>query len=382
MFCYVAVEQRRRDARVPLIPATADVLAKLGLKLHAPNGCGRESFYADEDYRASGVTLTDDHEGALRAADLVFRVGPPPKADVAMMKRGAVHLSFLDPFGEQELIAAFAAAGVSAVSMEMIPRTTLAQKMDALSSQASLAGYAAVIQAAARLRLALPMRMTPAGTLLPARVGVIGAGVAGLQAIATAKRLGARVEAFDTRPVVEEQVRSLGAKFVKIDLGETGQTAGGYAQALTPEQIARQQAGMAKVCAQSNIVITTAKVFGRKAPRLVTAPMLAGMRAGSVVVDLAIESGGNVEGARSGADVVTSNGVTIIGDPCLESTVAHHASQVLAANHAAWITHFWDESRRALRLDFADEILKGCLITHGGAIVHPKFVERPEPTTQ
>jgi NAD(P) transhydrogenase subunit alpha len=197
--------------------------------------------------------------------------------------------------------------------------------------------------------------------------------VAGLQAIATAKRLGARVEAFDTRPAVEEQVRSLGAKFVKIDLGETGQTAGGYAQALTPEQIARQQAAMVKICAQADIVITTAKVFGRKAPRLVTAEMLAGMRAGSVVVDLAIESGGNVEGAVAGEDVVTKHGVTIIGHPCLEGTVAHHASQVLAGNYAAWITHFWDASKRALRLDPPDEILRGCLITHGGAIVHPQF---------
>lgn len=284
-----------------------------------------------------------------------------------------MHLSFLDPFNEPELIAAFAAAGVSAVSMEMIPRTTLAQKMDALSSQASLAGYAAVVQAAARLRLALPMMMTPAGTIQPARVFVIGAGVAGLQAIATAKRLGARVEAFDTRPAVEEQVRSLGAKFVGIDLGQTGQTAGGYAQALTPEQVARQQAGMAKVCALADIVITAAKVFGQKAPRLVTAAMLAGMRAGSVVVDLAVESGGNVEGARAGEDVVTPNGVTIVGHPCLESTVAHHASQVLAANYAAWIAHFWDEKGKVLRLDPADEILRGCLLTHGGAVVHPQF---------
>jgi NAD(P) transhydrogenase subunit alpha len=334
---------------------------------------GRASLYADEEYRAAGVVFTGDHEAALRRADLILRVRRPPLADIAQMKRGATHLSFLDPFNERETIAALAAAGVSAASVELIPRTSLAQKMDALSSQASLAGYAAVIQAAARLRLALPMMMTPAGTILPARVFVIGAGVAGLQAIATAKRVGARVEAFDTRPAVEEQVRSLGAKFVRIDLGDTGQTAGGYAQALAPEQIARQQAAMAKLCAQADIVITTAKVFGRKAPRLVTAAMLAGMRAGSVVVDLAIESGGNVEGARPGEDVTTANGVTILGDPCLECTVAHHASQVLAANYAAWITHFWDESRQALRLDPADDILKGCLITHGGAIVHPQF---------
>jgi NAD(P) transhydrogenase subunit alpha len=374
MICYVAAEHAHGDVRVPLTPVTAAALIKLGLELHAPVGLGRASFYPDDDYRAAGVVLGVEHASGLRAADLVLRVRKPSLTDVGRMKRGAVQLSFLDPFHERELIAALAHAGVSAVSMEMIPRTTLAQKMDALSSQASLAGYAAVIQAAARLRLALPMMMTPAGTILPARVFVIGAGVAGLQAIATAKRLGARVEAFDTRPAVEEQVRSLGAKFVKIELGETGQTAGGYAQALTPEQIARQQAGMAKICAQSDIVITTAKVFGRKSPRLVTTAMLAGMRAGSVVVDLAIESGGNVEGARAGEEVVTPQGVTILGNPCLEGTVAHHASQVLAANYAAWITHFWDAERRALRLDLADEILKGCLITHGGAIVHPQFV--------
>lgn len=373
MICYVAAEHTHGDVRVPLTPATAAALTKLGLEVHAHPGFGRASFYADEAYQAAGVSFSTEHASVLHRADLVLRVRQPSLTDVGRMKRGAVHLSFLDPFHERELIAAFAHAGVSAVSIEMIPRTTLAQKMDALSSQASLAGYAAVIQAAARLRLALPMMMTPAGTILPARVFVIGAGVAGLQAIATAKRLGARVEAFDTRPAVEEQVRSLGAKFVKVDLGETGQTAGGYAQALTPEQIARQQAAMVKICASADIVITTAKVFGRKAPRLVTAEMLAGMQAGSVVVDLAIESGGNVEGAVAGEDVVTKHGVTIIGHPCLEGTVAHHASQVLAANYAAWITHFWDASKRSLRFDPPDEILRGCLITHGGVIVHPQF---------
>ncbi|MEY4941088.1 MAG: hypothetical protein RIQ93_2823, partial [Verrucomicrobiota bacterium] len=182
---------------------------------------------------------------------------------------------------------------------------------------------------------------------------------------------------FDTRPAVEEQVRSLGAKFVKIDLGSTGQTAGGYAQALSPAQIARQQAGMAKICAQSDIVITTARVFGKRAPRLITAAMLAGMKPGSVVVDIAIDSGGNVEGSRPGQDTVTANHVTLIGHPCLESTVAHHATQVLAANFAAWLTHFWDDKARVLRLDPPDEILRGCLLTHGGAIVHPQFAPKP-----
>ena len=260
----------------------------------------------------------------------------------------------------------------------MIPRTTLAQKMDALSSQASLAGYAAVIQAAARLRSALPMMMTPAGTIMPSRVFVIGAGVAGLQAIATAKRLGARIEAFDTRPVVEEQVKSLGARFVKIDLGDTGQTAGGYAKQLTPEQVAKQQAGMAKICAQADVVITTAKVFGRKAPILMTADMVAGMKAGSVIVDMALETGGNVEGARPGEDIVTENGVTILGDTSLENTIATHASQVLAANFAAWITHFWDDEAKSLTLDREDEILQGCLITHDGEIVHERFGTKAE----
>src|SRR5690606_2193818 len=254
----------------------------------------------------------------------------------------AVHLSFLDPFNETALLQQLAAAKARAVSLEMVPRTTLAQKMDALSSQANLAGYAAVVQATARLGRILPMMMTPAGTIMPARVFVVGAGVAGLQAIATAKRLGARVEAFDTRPVVEEQVKSLGAKFLKIDLGGTGQTAGGYATALTPEQIAKQQAGMTKACAQADIVITTAKLFGRKAPRLITADMLAAMQPGSVVVDLAIDTGGNVEGSIPGQDVVTANGVIVLGQANLEGTVAHHASQVYAANLAAWITHFWD----------------------------------------
>jgi len=376
MNCYVVAETDVGESRAALTPTSAAGLIKLGLMLQAQPGLGRAANYPDAAYRDAGVDLVADHATALGAADLVLRVRKPSPADIAGMKRGAWHLSFLDPFNEKELIGAFAAAGVNAASLEMIPRTTLAQKMDALSSQASLAGYADVIDAAQRLPMALPMMMTPAGTIMPARVFVIGAGVAGLQAIATAKRLGARVEAFDTRPVVEEQVRSLGAKFVKIDLGETGQTAGGYAKALTPEQVAKQQAGMAKVIAQSDIVITTAKLFGRPAPRVITAAMVAGMKSGSVVVDLAVEGGGNVEGSRAGEDVVTANGVTIIGHPCLEGTVAHHSTQVLAANYAAWITHFWDEQEKVFRADLADEILRGCLITHNGAIVHPQFAAK------
>jgi NAD(P) transhydrogenase subunit alpha len=219
-----------------------------------------------------------------------------------------------------------------------------------------------------RLDSILPMMMTPAGTISPAKVFIVGVGVAGLQAIATARRLGARVEAFDTRPVVEEQVRSLGAKFVKIDIGETGQTEQGYAKELTAEQVAMQQAGMAKVCAGSDIVITTAKVFGRKAPRLLTAEMVSGMRPGSVVVDLAAESGGNVEGTRVDEEVVLENGVRLLGWGAPECQVPRHASQVYAANLTAFLEHFWNAETKAPDLGREDEILKGCLLVHGGVV--------------
>lgn len=378
MICYVPAETASGELRTALTPTTATALIKLGLTVQADAGLGTASRYLDDEYTKAGVELVGDPAAALGAADLVLRVRKPSSEQISALKPGAIHLSFLDPFNESALLENFADAKASAVSLEMIPRTTLAQKMDALSSQASLGGYAAVMQAAARIRSALPMMMTPAGTIMPCRVFVIGAGVAGLQAIATAKRLGARIEAFDTRPVVEEQVKSLGAKFVKIDLGDTGQTAGGYAKQLTPEQVAKQQAGMAKICAQADIVITTAKVFGRKAPILLTADMVAGMKAGSVIVDMALETGGNVEGAVPGKDVVTANGATILGDTSLENSVATHASQVLAANFAAWITHFWDDEAKTLKLDREDEILQGCLITHDGAIVHSRFGTKAE----
>jgi NAD(P) transhydrogenase subunit alpha len=251
--------------------------------------------------------------------------------------------------------------------MEMIPRTTLAQKMDALSSQANLAGYVAVLMAANALHQVLPMMMTPSGTLRPAKVFIIGCGVAGLQAIATAKRLGARVEAFDTRPVVEEQVHSLGAKFVKIDLGETGQTSGGYAKELTEEQKEKQRIGMTKVISESDIVITTAQVFGRQAPRLMTLDMVKAMKPGSIIVDMAVETGGNVEGSVSGENVDV-DGVTIIGAKNLPGRVALHASQMYSANLTNLITHFWDKEEKVFKLNTEDEIMDGCLITKGGEL--------------
>jgi len=374
MECLVLKERKTGETRAALSPASAEKLVSLGLVVNAEHGIGEASNHRDADYEKAGVRFVADPAAALGSADLHLRVNKPSAGDVARMKRGSVLLAMLDPFNDRELVAAAARAGLSAVSLEMIPRSTIAQKMDVLSSQANLAGYVAVLAAAGALKTVLPMMMTPAGTLSPARAFIIGVGVAGLQAIATAKRLGARVEAFDTRPVVEEQVKSLGAKFIKIDLGgETGQTAQGYAMELTPEQIQRQREGMAKVCAYSDIVIATAKLFGKKAPLLVTHEMVAGMKNGSVIVDLAAEAGGNVDGTKAGEDIVTENGVTIIGRTCLEGRVANHATQLYAANVTAFVEHFWNADGKTMRVDPDNELMKGCLLTHGGAIVHEGF---------
>ncbi|MEM9157829.1 MAG: Re/Si-specific NAD(P)(+) transhydrogenase subunit alpha [Verrucomicrobiota bacterium] len=373
MRVFVPSETFESESRVALDPASVRKLVEKGISVYVESGAGLASYCSHEQYEEAGATVVEDREAELAEADVVLRVRKPAIQEVSRLKRGSLHISFLDPFNEKDLIDAFSTADVTAVSMEMIPRTTLAQKMDALSSQANLAGYFAVVKAAERLNRILPMMMTPAGTISPSRVFVIGVGVAGLQAIATAKRLGARVEAFDTRPVVEEQVKSLGAKFVKIDLGEMGQTDQGYAKELTSEQLEMQKAGMAKVCAMSDIVITTAKLFGRPAPEIVSKQMLDGMRHGSVVVDLAVESGGNVAGSKLDEEVVRENGVRIIGIGSLEGRVAAHATQMYSANLYNFIDHFWDDEKKSIQLDFGDEILKGCVITNDGCIVHERF---------
>jgi NAD(P) transhydrogenase subunit alpha len=288
-----------------------------------------------------------------------------------------VHVSNLDPFNNGDVVKALADAGVSGISLEMIPRTTIAQKMDVLSSQANLAGYVAVVLAAERQKKIFPMMMTPAGTIPPARVFIIGAGVAGLQAIATAKRLGARVEAFDVRPEAQEQILSLGAKPLKINLGETGKTKDGYAKQLTDEQIQTQREAMAKQCGLSDVVITTAKVFGRKAPLIVTNDMLDAMQPGSLVVDLAVETGGNVEASKLGKEV-TRKGVTIIGLPELQRRVPVPASQMFSSNLCHLVTHFWDKEAKQFVLNREDEIIQGCLLTHDGDIVHPLLKKEEE----
>lgn len=363
------------ENRVPMVPDHAGRLARRGAQIEIEAGLGRGCGFADSSYTAAGAAVSTDRRALLASADMVLRLRKPPAEEVGLLKRGCIHVSFLDPFNEVELVRKLAAQGVSAISLEMIPRITRAQKMDVLSSQANLGGYVAVLLAANHAQKIFPMMMTAAGTITAAKVLVIGAGVAGLQAIATARRLGAKVSAFDTRPVVEEQVKSLGAAFIKIDLGETGQTKDGYAKALTEEQLAMQRSALKKICAESDVVITAAQVFGRKAPVIVTADMLAAMKPGSVVVDCAIESGGNVEGAPFDK-IENRNGVTIVALANLPGRVPVHASQVLSGNFTALIEEFWDKDDKRFNLKLDDEIIKGCLITHNGEVCHPEIKNR------
>ena len=357
------------ETRVALIPEHIAKLTEMGAHMTVETGIGQKLNFSDEDYVKAGASLEADRSSLLQTADMVLRIRKPAMEEVDLLKAESTYVSLLDPFNERELIEALMKKRIASISMEMIPRITRAQKMDVLSSQANLAGYVAVIIAAERLDKIFPMMMTPAGTIAPAKVFVIGVGIAGLQAIATAKRLGARVDAFDTRPVVEEQVKSLGARFVKIDLGETGQTKDGYAKALTDEQLQKQREGMAKVCAAADVVITTAQVFGKKAPLIVTEDMVAGMSKGSVLVDLAVETGGNVAGSQVNKEVEV-DGVRIIGLANLPGEVAINASQMFSSNLFALVAEFWNEEEKRFVLDSEDEIIQGCVITHKGEVVN------------
>lgn len=376
MTVVVPKETHAGETRAALVPEHVAKLVKLGAQVQIESGIGLTAGHRDDTYAAAGASVKTDRAAMLSTADLVLKIRKPSRDEAGAMREGAVLACLLDPFQSPDLIPALASRGVSAISMELIPRTTRAQKMDVLSSQASLAGYAGVIVAAEQSDKIFPMMMTPAGTLMPARVFIIGAGVAGLQAIATAKRLGAKVDAYDTRPVVEEQVKSLGARFVKIDLGETGQTAQGYAKALTDEQLKLQRDAMTRVCAESDVVITAAQVFGRRAPILVTSGMLDAMRPGSVVVDLAVESGGNVEDVEP-VRITDRRGVKIVGLANLPGCVPVHASQMFSSNVTALIEEFWDREAKTLRLNLDDEIIKSCLVTHGGKIVNEKLAATP-----
>ena len=369
MRIFVPKEVFPGEARVAIAPGGVSKLAKLGAEVGVEKGIGAGINWTDEDYEKAGARLRADRTQSLKEAELILRVRKPPIEEVGDLRAAAIHVSLLDLFNEEKLVRRLAESRVTAISMEMIPRVTVSQPMDVLSSQANLVGYEAVILAAAGINRILPMMTTAAGTIKPLRMFVIGVGVAGLQAIATGRRLGAWVEAFDTRPVVEDQVKSLGAKFVKLDLGETGETAGGYAKPLTPEQLQKQRELMAEHVALADIVITAAQVFGRKAPVIITPEMVRRMRPGSVVVDTAIETGGNVEGAIRDQEV-NLNGVKIIGFSNLASRVAGHASEMYSNNLCAFVQYFWNKETKNFGLDLNHEILKSCVVTHGGQIVN------------
>lgn len=364
--------KQENETRISLVP---DIIKKL-MKLEEVEVSIEESFtsmFSKESFEKVGAKF-EDRETLLATADIVLTVNKLNAEEIKKLKKGAITISFLDPYNNKELVDILAKQGISSISMEMIPRTTLAQKMDALSSQASLAGYVAVMLGANNMDKIFPMMMTPAGTIKPAKVFVIGAGVAGLQAIATAKRLGARVEAFDTRTTVKEQVESLGGKFVEVDLGETGQTKDGYAKALTDDQLKLQQKAMAKSCANADLVITTAKLFGRKAPIIVTNEILTEMKEGSVIVDLAAGTGGNVEGTVID-EITLIEGVKVIGIDNLPGEVPIDSSTMYANNLVNLITHFWNNETNYFNFDMDDEILAGCLITHEGNLVNKRMIE-------
>ncbi|MBW2942403.1 NAD(P) transhydrogenase subunit alpha [Zhongshania aquimaris] len=369
MLIAVPTEVAPGERRVALIPDSIKKLCHLGAEVSIETGAGVGAGFSDADYVDAGANIATDRQSLFSSADVIARIHKPSITDIQMYKKGAISISWLDPFNEKDLIQAMQDCHISAISMEMVPRTTRSQKMDALSSQANLAGYVMVSKAMDKLDRILPMMMTPAGTLKPAKVFIIGAGVAGLQAIATAKRLGAKVTAFDTRSVVAEQVRSLGAKFLNIDLGETGQTNDGYAVQLSPEQLQKQKDGQKAEIADSSIVITTAQLFGRKPPLIISADAVAAMKSGSVIVDMAAESGGNVEGSVAGENIVTANGVTIIGTGNWANEVPRDASQMYSANVFNLIDEFWNTDTKSMTLNFENDLI-GCVITHDAKVVN------------
>ena len=353
------------ERRVAVVPEAAAKLVAAKHEVIVESGAGSGSGHDDDEYRKAGATVGD--RNAAFGADIVVKVQEPSPDEVALLRDGAALIATIQPLTNKDAVRALAGKRTTAFSMDMIPRVTRAQPMDSLSSQSNIAGYKAVLVAANSLPKFFPMLTTAAGTVTPARVLVLGAGVAGLQAIATARRLGAVVEAFDTRPVVKEQVQSLGAKFLEIELGEQGEGTGGYAKELSEEAHKKEQELVGQHVKDADVVITTALVPGRRAPILVTADMVRAMRPGSVIVDLAAEMGGNCELTEPGQTAVRE-GVTIHGEVNWPSTVAFHASQLYSRNVSALLAHLAKDG--ALALDLEDEITKGALITHQGQVVH------------
>ncbi len=369
------------ETRVAATPETVKKLVGLGASVAVESGAGRASGLTDEGFSAAGATVEPDAAATLKDADVVLKVRRPEAAELAHYKRGAIAIAIMDPYGQDEALRALAAAGVDAFSMELMPRITRAQAMDVLSSQANLAGYRAVIDSAEQYGRAMPMMMTAAGTVPAAKVFIMGVGVAGLQAIATARRLGAVVTATDVRPATKEQVESLGAKFVAVENEEfrNAETAGGYAKAMSDDYQRQQNELVAAHIAKQDIVITTALIPGRPAPRLVTAGMVRSMKPGSVVFDMAVERGGNCELSKLG-EVVDEGGVRVVGYRNVPGRLAATASSLYARNLLAFLETMIDRSAKALAVDWNDELVKATNLTRGGAVVHPLF--QPQPAAE
>jgi H+-translocating NAD(P) transhydrogenase subunit alpha len=367
----VITETDADEPRVAATPETVKKMVVLGATVAVQAGAGVKSGILDADYTAAGASVAAD---PVNDADIVLQVRRPEGPELSRLKKGAIVIGMMDPFGQESAVAAMAEAGIVAFALELLPRITRAQVMDVLSSQANLAGYRAVIDASAAFGRALPMMMTAAGTVPAARVFVMGAGVAGLQAIATARRLGAIVTATDVRPAAKEQVESLGAKFIAVEDEEfkAAETAGGYAKEMSKEYQAKQAALVAEHIKKQDIVITTALIPGRPAPRLVSRDMVASMRPGSIVVDLAVERGGNVEGVNPDA-VTEVNGVKIVGYRNVPGRLAATASSLYAKNVFAFLELLIDKKSKALAVNWDDEIIKATALTRDGAVVHPSF---------
>ncbi|WP_292084349.1 MULTISPECIES: Re/Si-specific NAD(P)(+) transhydrogenase subunit alpha [unclassified Brevundimonas] len=366
----VTRERREGETRCAVTPETVKKLIALGATVSVEAGTGIGSSIPDADYAESGATVKPDTRAVLEGADIVLKVRGPTAQETSALKPGAIVVAMLDAYREKDTVEALKGAGVTAFAMEFVPRITRAQVMDVLSSQANLAGYRAVIEAAYAFGKGFPMMMTAAGTVAPAKVFVMGVGVAGLQAIATARRLGAVVTATDVRPATKEQVESLGAKFLAVEDEEfkNAQTAGGYAKPMSPEYQAKQAALTGEHIKKQDIVITTALIPGRAAPVLVSAEQVASMKPGSVLIDLAVEAGGNVAGAKAGEVVTTAGGVSIVGYTNLPGRIAADASALYARNLTAFVGLMLKDG--VVTLDLEDEILKAAVVTHGGAIVH------------
>ncbi|MBZ9947938.1 Re/Si-specific NAD(P)(+) transhydrogenase subunit alpha [Mesorhizobium sp. BR1-1-11] len=372
---FIPAEGGSGEPRVAASPDTVKRIAALGFDVVVESGAGTLSRIADEDYAKAGATIGSASDAAR--ADVILKVRRPTDAELKSYKSGAAVIAIMDPYGNDAAVAALAKAGLTAFAMEFMPRITRAQSMDVLSSQANLAGYQAVIDGAAEYDRALPMMMTAAGTVPAAKVFIMGVGVAGLQAIATARRLGAVVTATDVRPAAKEQVASLGAKFLAVEDEEfkAAETAGGYAKEMSREYQAKQAALTAEHIAKQDIVITTALIPGRPAPRLVSADMVASMKPGSVIVDLAVERGGNVEGAVPGKVVTTANGVKIVGHLNVPGRVAASASLLYARNLFAFLETLVDKATKTLAINRDDDLVKATMLTDGGKIVHPAFAK-------